>query len=258
MRIEDILLEYSSSKPIIVYHTTLRTHLKSVLSNGLVPNKSEGGYASGLKSSSGYSLSALPGTYFFRKYNPAKQLANSMNADKGEDALIVICQVQPKTASLDEDNLVGEIIKENSLRRKLYKIQKSGDVSAKDFEDLADEIIQNSLSGKINDSAIDNVRPELIIYVKALSDYMQDGSSAAEGWLKNSQNSLTKKLRHLLMRADQMDTHDSFKIDAPITFSGANKIIGLYLPQQGIGWGNLGEFERDAYHKYDSPMRLVK
>ena len=254
MKIET-LLEFQSTKPVLAYHTTTRQHLKSILKQGLIPNKSSGGYGDGAKSADGYDLSSLPGTYFFKDAHEAERLAKDFNVDKGLPSAIVICQVQPKTATLDEDRLVS-MVRESYLIRKFRKMGSS--ITQDDIRDEANNIIQYvSREGSLDERAVESFSPEVYRYVEKVAQFAQQNTPETQAELKKAQEILTNKLAILGRNKNMGDKHDTFKINEPISFSGANRIVGIYLPDQMVGWGNLGDFERDAYHKYKTPVELV-
>lgn len=254
MKIDNILLEFQSTRPVLAYHTTTAQHLKSILKQGLVPNKSSGGYASDAQSAAGYDLSALPGTYFFKDAHEAERLAKDFNVDKNLASAIIICQVQPKTATLDEDRLVG-MVGESLLIRRFKKLDQ---ITEEDVRGEANAIIQKiQAAGRLDERAVESFSPEVYKYVAAVARFVQGNTPETQADLKKSQEVLTNKLAPLGRNKHTQGDHDTFKINEPISFSGANRIVGIYLPEKMAGWGNLGDFERDAYHKYKSPMELV-
>jgi len=261
MHIQD-LLEYTSTKPIIAYHTTLRKHLKQILKHGLIPNRSKGGYGSDEKSSVGYSLESLPGTYFYREYKRAKNLANALNSKNNTDSMIVICQIQPKTATVDEDRLddyvVFDEIDFNKVARQAIKSGKEDGLVDHGIRIYLDNLTKTTdANGKRLDSrVIDNVRPDITSYINALVQYIKTPSPEGESAIKSNKNIISKKLRSFV--TTQPRYNFSFKVNEPITFSGANRIVGIYLPKDSVGWGELGDFAPDAYNVYDSPMKLVQ
>jgi hypothetical protein len=259
MHIQD-LLEYTSTKPIIAYHTTLRKHLRPILKHGLVPNKSEGGYGSDEKSSAGYSLKSLPGTYFYREYKKAKNLANTLNAKNNTESMIIICQIQPKTATVDEDRLddytVFDEIDFTKVAKQAIKSGKADGLVDYGIRLYLDNLIKTTdANGKRLDSRIiDNVTPDITSYINALVEFIKTRSPESESAIKYNKNIISKKLRSFV--TTQPKFNFSFKVNEPITFSGANRIVGIYLPKESVGWGELGDFAPDAYNVYDTPMEL--
>src|SRR5690606_13966356 len=82
------------------YHGTSKSHLRSILKQGLIPNKSGGGYGSSEISSLGIPLTPLPGVYFTTTGKKAQYIANA----NYEDPLIIIALVTPNSRTMDEDN----------------------------------------------------------------------------------------------------------------------------------------------------------
>lgn len=256
MKIQDILLE-AKSEPIVAYHTTMLNHLKSLLKKGLVPNHSKDGYASNAHSSTGYTLAALPGVYFNKDAGDAEQLAKDFSTDENAEPMIVVCQVQPKTGSLDEDRLVSDVLRETLVYRRFKQLAKEGQLDDEAYRSYVQNILTN-LKDTATPQALKNAAPHIYNYAKALGAFILENTPETEQDLKKSQEVLTFKLKSLLTNKDTKHTGNSFKVTEPVSFSGSNRIIGIYLPLQRSGWGKLGAFERDAYHKYKSPMEMLQ
>jgi hypothetical protein len=269
--LESVLNERAQFVPTVTaYHATPGKNLRSILKQGLVPNHQKDGYASNETSNAfGYSLSALKGVYFTLDYRDAENIAKSIDATP----LIIICKVQKRSGSLDEDRLAADIIGEDALPKKIrvafegyrrhfgnstdkleqFKIDLS--------KSLVHEIIQNTLS-KYDKRLVDNVKSDLLKYINLLittrTSQMFDGEDDAfNKQIKPLQLQLTKKLKNLIHH-DNGDKHMTFKVDGTVGYSGANKIVGIYNFNTGVGWGDLGKFERDAYHKVKTPVELIK
>ena len=256
MHIQDILLE-AKSQPIVAYHTTVLKHLQSLLKKGLVPNHSKDGYASTAHASSGYSLQALSGVYFNKDPGDAEQLAKDFSTDKNMEPMIIVCQVQPKTASLDEDRLVSDVLRETIVFRRFTQLAKAGQLDDEAYTSYTQNILGN-LKDVASPQLLKNVAPHIHHYAKSLGEFILNNTPETEAELKKSQETLTYKLKQLLVNKETKHTGNSFKINEPISFSGSNRIIGIYLPLQRSGWGKLGDFERDAYHKYKSPQEMIQ
>ncbi len=260
MKINDILLE-AKVAPIYGYHTTTLNHLRSILKHGLVPNKSDGGYASDEISLVGYDLSALPGVYFFKDSRDAEGLSKDYNTIHNKQSIIIIAKISPQTATLDEDNVV-DLIDERSLYKRFTKAIKSGQMPT-DIIESGYEYVIHKLEQLLDPRAVRNVQNDIHKYITVLSQFAQEKAENRSDkldvlgrQLKTIQEILTIKLRRLLQSGRQHE-HDTFKVDGPVTFSGANRIVGIYSPEMRAGYGDLGGFERDSYHKYKSPMDLI-
>jgi hypothetical protein len=274
MKIQTIL-EAQFSPAIYAYHATSGTNLQSILKHGLIPNKQAHGYGSDERSHDfGYTLAALPGTYFTLAAADAEHIAKTIS----NSPIIIICKIQKRDASLDEDRMTGKIIDESKLLRRIRmeehklkaKYSRLDDVKLKQkmmehipafSEEITNDIIKDKLSNQ-DSRMIANIKPDLLNYISMLvGDQLVDNDGPdwqeKEAKLKQAQDVLTKKLKNLLYN-DDSNTHSTLKIDKPITYSGANKIVGFYNFIAAVGWGDLGDFERDAYHKVKNPMELLK
>lgn len=260
MKIQD-LLEAKFSPKAYAYHATMGENIRSILKHGLIPNKRDDGYGSddhGL--AFGYSLAPLPGIYFTRKRADAETIAKHIDSD----AIVIICKVQPQELEMDEDRLTGEIVDEPFLIKKFKRsidyvrdLEEITDEQINDFsQDYAQEIIKRELSD-LDPRLLQNVYPDMVQYIKALLTFYINSETGAfdESDVKKYQEILTKKLKSMVK--SNKGTNHTFKLNKPISFSGANKIVGMYSPRNREGWGDLGDFEGHAYHKVANPLRLI-
>lgn len=238
------------------YHGTSKGYLRSILKQGLIPNKSGGGYGSKEISSLGIPLTPLPGVYFTTTGDKAKYIANA----NYEDPLIVIALVTPNSRTMDEDNF-SKLFDPKLIYKEIEK-KKSPEI-------IAGEIMnRDGAFPRLHPSARKAVARYLIDFIKALVVYYEE--SDAEDFskervddalrkVKQLEYALTKALSYYTKKNDEMsDTNqNTFKIDGAVGFSGRNRIVGIYDPVRRVGWGQLGDFERDAYHVYDSPRDLL-
>ena len=264
MKIQNILVNLTERAQFVpttyAYHATDMKYLRSILKQGLLPNKNDNGYGSSEVSSSfGYKLSPLPGVYFTDDQRHAEHIAKQIDGQ----GLIIIAKVQKRTASMDEDRLTSDIIDEPALISSIRKNEATIKADPQKYvNNVVDNIIQYKLPHDISPKLIQSVKPELTKYVDLLVKNQateEHGDWSSDQWnaaVKASQIELTKKFKNILHRPDV--NQDTFKVDGPVGFSGANKIVGLYNFISGVGWGDLGPFERDAYHKVKQPMELVK
>lgn len=263
MLLKDIILEGQFSKSEYAYHATSVKNLPSIMKQGLVPNHAEGGYGSEETSYSGYSKNALEGTYLTKSGDDAKYIANELGR-----AIIIVCKIQPQTTELDEDDLVGGVLQEYDLTR---DVKANPNINPEEMaKHKVDELLKGKLSS-LDPRQIANVKDDLynyfvllISFVKKYGIAMGGGTNranvtnGAEYQAENSkirqyQSTLTKKLRNLVGSGDK----ERFKIKQPVTFSGANKIVGVYNPESGLAWGDTGFFERSAYHHVKNPKELL-
>lgn len=268
------LLEAKFIQPVYSYHATTSNNLKSIISNGLVPNYSgnknvkgssqKGGYGSGEFSAFGYPLTSLSGIYLTDNPKTAKSISTAIGDDSSY-GIIVICKVQPRQTELDEDRLSADIIQERKLLHTIIdKVRKfpngkkdfTDDERVKFSEQYTKHILKTSLDIGLSDKTISNVTPSIHNYIKALVDfwYDEDGTQNSQN-VKHAQHELTVKLKSA--KEKDPTNHYTFKLNAPIGFSGANKIVGIYNPRSGIGWGDLGYFSADAYHTVRTPTELL-
>lgn len=259
MKILNILSE-AYTDTIYAYHATKPKYLRSIIKQGLIPNKNESGYGSNEVSGSfGYSLAALPGIYFTADYARAEHIGKLY----GDSPIIIIAKISKSTIEMDEDNIASDIIDERNLIKDIRQNEKNimRDPDSYIFKKL-NTILKLPELQKLSSEAVNNVKNDLYQYLKILvmsqaSDDF-DGMTSKEfnNKIRQYQEIITKKLRHISQNNDS--TYLSFKVQNPVTFSGANKIVGIYNLINYVGWGDLGEFERDAYHKVKTPIELLR
>lgn len=262
MRIQNILTEAKFAKPEYAYHATGADNLKSILKNGLVPNFKEDGYGSNETSDFGYSLTPLKGIYFTRKAKDAVFIAKSLMGE----AIILICKIQSKQAELDEDRMNAAVLQEkkflSTLRialRNDYDFNMESFVESGEIDNIVSNHAKEVVSGlKLDERGKEAAFDSIVRHLNNLADFYIDTETGG-GWdeskLKASQNDVTKALR-LLAHSDK-ETHHTFKINAPVGFSGANKIIGIYNIETRLGWGDLGDLSGYAYHVVRSPFQVL-
>jgi hypothetical protein len=262
MQIKDILLEAKFSKPTYAYHATKLKHVPSILKHGLIPNKSEGGYGSDEQDSAlGYSLTALPGTYFTSKPKAALSIATSFT----EAMAIIVCKVQRNgSATLDEDRMktltrVSDFI--YAIRKQFrdyFLDQEEYEDIYKDIDEFVDRHVEQILKSMtaIGSPLQMATKAHAAEIKKILSDYFDHVAEYAlhdtgnEHALKYQENQLTLKLRNYIRTKNDPDDElgHTFKINEPIGFSGANRIVGIFNVQTNIGYGDLGQLAPWAYH----------
>lgn len=268
------ITEAKFSQPIYAYHATSKDNLRSIISNGLQPNfkdgkysknKRQSGYGSTEDSVLGYALTPLGGVYFTNSYKKAQHIANVISTTDG--GVIIICKVQPKQLELDEDTLSGSIINERKLLTKLkWYVHTEFKGNFNNFNEKA----QNAFAltyGKEILAGLDMLSrqqqtaayPYVIKCVKELISFytqLYTTEERASDAVKHAQQQLTTQLKKLMNHPTDIEI-DTFKLNAPVTFSGGNKIVGIYLMDSRIGWGDLGGLDGAEYHKVDTPIKLL-
>lgn len=241
------------------YHATNMTHLRSILKQGLKPNHSDGGYGSDEVSSHGTPLTPLPGVYFTTTGRKAEHIGKA-NYDA---PVIIVAKVSPNSRSVDEDNFS----KLFPIKKVMAKLSNGESVDNATRDLLASEDAKNTMA-RLHPKGQKSVERYLRAYVDSIAHYYQVGDSAdytkekgneAAKVLKNAEFALTKALSYYTQTDREMDKTDqnTFKIDGVVGFSGRNRIVGIYDPTKSVGWGDIGDFERIAYHIYDTPMKLL-
>lgn len=254
MKILNILNEAKFAKPILAYHATTLDNLRSIIKQGLIPNFKSDGYGSGEESPFGVPLTALSGNYLTYDSEDSRFIAGNLEGNP----VILICKVQQKQLEWDEDRLSAGLFDEKSLRDKLSQARKDN-ASKEELYTIASEHTRNVIS-KLPKNLISNTKaPQLIqsYFQKLTQIFLQDFDTDSDDieQFKVLQNSLTKRLRLLLKK--RLGSVTTFKIDAPIKFTGPNKIVGIYSLLYRIGWGDIGGFQGEEYHLYKTPMELL-
>lgn len=281
MKFSEFLVERKQEQ-IYGYHATDRKNLQSILKKGLVPNHNEGGYGSSETSDFGVPLTPHPAVYLTRDAGSAVYIAKS----EFEHGVVLIVKVTPNSLTMDEDN-IGNVFD----LRYIYKRMQSGispDELWNDLESAAHDIFRTA-----DPRYIQALKNDVIQYFKAFKGITQFDDSVdledgfdynaeynkAEKIFKQAEFNLSKKLRgfvkgsksifagrdegHYERTADNggkrnKGTTETFKVDGEIGFSGRNRIVGIYDFMNRSGWGDLGNFEGSEYHKYKTPMEMVK
>jgi hypothetical protein len=231
-------------QPILAYHATSVKYLRSIIKHGLVPNFSDSGYGSNETNEIGVSLKALPGVYFTPSGNDADLIGKSMNYDY----IIVVASVIPNSLTLDEDR-IHDLIDFYNIRKRLYKHEPAKEI----IDDIMDEVSIKLKNNNLFYAIDDDLRRYLGLYCEIYNyaEYTDSEMANKHNEYKQLEFKITKQLKTLAKKSK------TFKIDGKVGFSGRNRIVGLYYPNAGIGWGSLGYFDKLAYHKYKTPMELL-
>lgn len=267
MNINELLKEAQFTQPIYAYHATDSENLKSILKHGMIPNHREDGYGSNELSSLGYSLAPQSGVYFTRDANDVIHIAKSIEVN--QSPMIIVCKIQIKDAEMDEDRLTSNVIDERGLRRELKKELEGSSVYDPDVDttEYIDKLASNKTDAIIdrinitNTGFVQNIKPHIFNYVKALINFFIESNydgTFNEDDVRHYQGILTKKLKRYVTH--NVSHNETFKIDKKIGFSGASKIVGIFLMNHGsngVSWGDVGRLTGRSYHSYKTPMELV-
>lgn len=258
------LLEAKFVPTSYAYHATKAEHVPSILKHGLVPNHRDGGYGSSDTSSLGIPLTPLSGTYLTYSSKEAKYISRDVDMEGG--GIVVICKIQSRTAELDEDRM-EKIIDLRNVHSWFVRKLKENDHQPFTEEQIisfatihADDMLNNEALSQVNQKMKDALHPAVVTHLISFLRYVQqnqigDGDNVDFSDIKRTQNTLTKKLKNLAH--NDINKFHTIKIDKPIGFSGANKIVGLYNPNTQIGWGDIGTFKGEAYHIAKTPQRVL-
>lgn len=262
MRFSEFLIERKKETQSYAYHTTRQRYLQSILKHGLVPNYNSGGYGSDETSrETGLPLTALPGVYFSKSSRNAISISHGMH----NAGLIVIAKITQKSSEADEDRM-GEIF--NIATGRFSAIDKKILSNQSSLESMAHSRTLNIIDKiknlyNIDARGLSILEPLIYEYNFLILEFTRDYKQKKYdneyiNKIKNLQNTLTKKLKFIANRKNNDESAETFKIDNTISFSGRNRIVGLYLLNDRIGWGDLGELNGDEYHKVDMPSKLLK
>lgn len=268
MKILDLLTEGKFSKSEYAYHATRGASLRSILKQGLIPNKMRDGYGSDETALAiGYPLTPLAGVYFTRRPHDAETICKQY----GNNSVIIVCKIQPQNAEMDEDRLTNDIIDERYLYKNIMRhvrefLEKESenydihDFTEEHIDAFAEKYAADIIDMKfyeLNPKIVVNVKDDLKNYIISVVDYViasEHGGADDDSGIKMYQERLTQKLRTMTKNKNQ---HHTFKINKTIGFKGSNKIVGVYEPFSRRGWGELGAFDRNYYDKVDHPLKLL-
>lgn len=278
--IDDILLE-SRFSPILAYHATSGKYLRSIVKNGLVPNKSAGGWGSSEYSSYGTSSKSMAGVYFTRDVKTAQYITGDVVETDVEPRLIVVCAVQERSAELDED--VSTVIFDVSgvYRKAHHYVYTNFDMlKNQPTLDMLESIIpevENYIFNKKGDwlnqifedhpvleGIKDKILPTLMVMYKAavrhsiITEYLIDDRKMIAQTEEQLRQAIDK-VNRTVKKLSYIKQHESFKINKTIGFSGANRIIGLIITNYGLAWGKVPpELASKVDEKFNTPAELVK
>lgn len=256
---KQFLIEAKYSKPTYAYHATKLKNLESIIKNGLIPNKEEGGYGSDeINNVVGYSLTSYNGVYFTKDYKDVLFISKHL----GDEPVIIIAKIHLSSCEIDEDIIVNKLIPE----RKIYSEFKEAFDTFNGDDDEYFYAVDNIINEWVN-IIIKNIKEKYNLtesnaYISILSESIKKYlESLSEFLLIDNENILRdskEKLTRIMKKLVKDDSCERFKINSIVGFSGSNKIVGLYSPNERVGWGDLGDLEGSAYHKYNTPIEFLK
>lgn len=265
MLIEKLLNEAKFAKQEYAYHATDSSNLRSILKHGLIPNHRNDGYGSSEYSEFNYSLAPLSGIYFTSRASDVIHIAKSIELDdESSSPMIIICKVQVKSGEMDEDRISGDIVKELALIKKLNKwieFGRDGELitSEKEIHDICTKCT-NEVISRLNlehEKFKRNIFQYVFNYIQSLINLFIDQQvdyNFDDSEVKKNQALLAKQLRKFVKDSD------TFKIDQKISFSGANRIVGIFVMNdgdKGVSWGDIGNLYGRSYHNYPRPTDLL-
>jgi hypothetical protein len=262
MNISELLEAKFAKEKTLYYHGTGAKYLKSILKQGLIPNKMEGGFGSEEKDISfDYELTPLDGVYITSHIGRATIAAKDASQSTESDPIIFVISGQSRENLIDEDQIFFEL---NKIIAKLvsdFNYEHSyepGDEDVEDFASSTIEVAMKHLKDKAQknsstihvDSVLNHVKPEIESYVNELISSSLEGNSPD---IKHLQSVLTKKLRTLFIKSGAAN---SFRLEKTIGFSGATKIVGIVNLGTGLGWGETGTLR--VKHHVPQPMHIIQ
>jgi hypothetical protein len=255
-------LNEAKADKIIVYHGTSYKNLSSILSQGLIPNPKQRAWSE--DPNTGFyqaSRQSLEGIYVSTNLGTASGAAT--NAKNREDmkngSVIVVCEIQPKTAFLDEDDLM-------MLDRFNNNEYQLADLFCLIIKDPTDEFVRlqfenfvelfkrmtSEYEGMDNPQLIASLHDSLwnffkksiqrkVAYIedytfsKKLRDYKinveKPNATISEREFLQAKDVLTKSLKKMANPYNLKNRNEysrfTSRINSPIRFSGVNKIIAI-------------------------------
>ncbi len=262
MLIFDIIKEAKFAKEKkYFYHGTGGTYLRSILKNGLIPNKMEDGYGSDETDSRfEIQLTPLAGVYMAKDRIVAITAAKEMSYKTKSDAIVFVIKAQEREAFVDEDYVSASI--HDTISKNVTKLLNQNDYQISDdlFHDFVREQVKtcmNIIWGKMvtpkNKQHYEKLKPFLEKDLKAYITILVDSAIEEQpANIKAEQDTLTKRLRTL----NYGDTPSgSVRIDKVIGFSGATKIVGVYNLTTGLYWGDVGALP--GKYEVKHPMQIL-
>ena len=278
MKINDIVCEAKFSKPVIMYHATERKNLKSILSKGL--SREHQGTGWGHEDGGDYfvrDFMPLGGIYLTKSFGVIHQVINNI----GDDGyVLVICQIQPRSGYLDEDN-VDELLRgfytsvvpskaiyyykkfltDDSFKQKVIK--KFFDLTSKELLQYYDydgivEFIKAYLLRPAAHAVEEDIKPD---ERNEFENEMPSSDYAEKNYRKHL-DWLTKALKRIAYDENILknDASKNIRIIDDITYSGVNKIIGiLEFPRYQSDFGYI-RYDKgvpsSVYQKIESQLRV--
>jgi len=153
---------------------------------------------------------------------------------------------------MDEDRLNDDGMLNDKV---IMQIARSGIDPEELHKEAMGLLIQNLQAKGLNGQTIRAALPTAKDYVRTVIAYATNGSKENEQVLRQQKDEMTRKLKKLVVSDSEQG---SFKVNETIGFSGANRIVGLYLLTSGTAWGNVGGLTQDVAQKVKTPAELVQ
>lgn len=249
------LINEAKADKIIVYHGTSPRNYRSIMSQGLIPDHPKRAWAKD-DNTSFYSSSrvSLPGIYVTTNLLTAISAAGNGSNNIKDGKLIIVAEIQPKTAFMDEDNLnsFSSVVQSEYMAAALYGALQSNPES----EFVQDEFRKyyNKFKNMMMD--LNSAHPQLHARVKPLiwdlfikavarqtayaddytfrksgdyGEFEKPSAAQAEQEFLQAKEALTKTLK-LMANPNNLKQHPflyTSRVMEPIGFSGANRIIAI-------------------------------
>lgn len=267
-----LLLEKAkfAKEKTIAYHGTSGSRLRSILKHGLIPQESDGYGSSVGGTSTKRDMSSLGGIYLTTDIRLARLAATQVTKNRKDSSkLIVVVEVEKRTSVLDEDDIdsileiqvmwklhnsnypVGSeesmfsLLHDEKYKKEIIELTKEGfkrkgvsDNALNGYDDkiftLLESYYGRRIAHSIDEGRFNWRRREN----KELFDNIGKNAQDYENEYRKALNTLTRRFKNVLTSEDESPR--SFRVDDPITFRGANKIVGIF----SLPFRTDGEIER--------------
>ena len=256
MKFSEWLMSEAKSDRIIVYHGTTPALFKTIMSQGLIPSPKKRSWDDD-QHTSYFSPSRVSIDGIYVTTNLMTAISSSTNRhDRELGKLIVVCEIQPKTGFMDEDdfNFLTQTAQNDYMASALYGAilkEPQGDFVKGEFKKYKD-----NMNLFLYDKSRKPVHPELVKRVEPLlwntfvaaterlasyadswsyrqsgefGDIKQPDKQKAEKDFLDAKEALTRTLKQFASPhnydPDKMPFNFSSRIMEPIKFSGPNRIV---------------------------------
>ena len=252
MKLREIFTEARFSDPIIAYHGTDPSNIPTILSQGLVPERSGSGWGSGIGGSQQQrTMDAIGGVYFTSSFDRARRIPRTLTP------AVVIAQVQPRSAFMDEDDIANNLIRTFSSA-----------INMRLDGDIIDSLVRINLMGgdDLTTRQIDAIMSELNRRGDDISDAVMAHPGSNDLLFDLFQAELERNLAHILARSSVTyiplhirsaadSIRDALSLDRDEAFETAQQFIDS-IPDVAQAEDNLRyqldrstrSFKRAIYH----------